>query len=74
MVIAKYKANIAAINAEVVKLRSGLDSAAPRVSTAELPSEHCEERHRPGAEVCRDTDMADPGGETQDSGQGGLWL
>lgn len=75
MVIAKYRAKIAAIDAEVAKLRSGLDSAAPRVvSTPEPPPEHCEERHRAGAEVWGDTDMTDADGETQDAGHGGLWL
>ena len=53
MVIAKYKANIAAIDGELTKLRSGLDGAAPRVSIPGQPSEHCEERHIAGEEALR---------------------
>ena len=74
MVIAKYKANIAAICNELAKLQSGLDSAAPRVSAPGVSSLHCEERDRAGAGASRDTDMADRGSETQDAGHGGLWL
>ncbi len=40
MVIAKYKAHIAALDEEVRKLRRGVDSSAPELCTEEAVSGH----------------------------------
>ncbi len=73
MVIAKYKAHIAALDEEVRKLRRGVDSSAPELCTEEAASEH-QQAHRQTYEGGVDAEMADAEREPPDVRQAGVWL
>ena len=73
MVIAKYKAHIAALDEEVRKLRSGGDSAAPRLCTEEAAAGQ-QQAHRQAHEGVADAEMADADREPPYERQAGVWL
>lgn len=69
MVVAKYRANIAALCEEISKLRQGVDSSAPLLSTSE-PASRQEQLQRGASETAAppDTDMADTGSDLHEAG------
>lgn len=69
VVIAKYRANIAALCEEISKLRQGVDSSAPLLSTSE-PASRQEQLQRGVCETAAppDTDMADTGSDLHEAG------